>query len=171
MDLQLALQLAADGVPVFPCNARTKGPIPARSFYAATTDVAQIHEWVRQYPASLIGIPTGSVTGIACIDVDPDGMDWLQLNRGKLSTRFHATRRGFHFLFSCVGLDVFNSQNRIAPGVDVRGNGGYIVWWSPATITEAERKALPLMPDEFALRRLRAARHRAMSINYSGERS
>jgi hypothetical protein len=35
--------------------------------------------------------------------------------------------RGRHLIFRWPGIDVRNSASRIAPGIDVRANGGYIV--------------------------------------------
>lgn len=76
-----------------------------------------------------MGAATGALSGIDCIDIDPDGMAWLEDNRHRLpQTREHKTSRGVHLLLKHhPGLR--NSTGRIAKGVDVRGDGGYVIWW------------------------------------------
>jgi hypothetical protein len=66
------------------------------------------------------------------IDVDPrhGGNTWLSENQNRLpSTLTHRTPRGGEHLAFRVPPDVEirNSQGRIAPGVDVRGTGGYVI--------------------------------------------
>ena len=66
------------------------------------------------------------------IDVDPrhDGDVWLSENQNRLpSTLTHGTPRGGeHLAFrDPPDVEIRNSQGRIAPGVDVRGTGGYVI--------------------------------------------
>jgi hypothetical protein len=55
---------------------------------------------------------------------------WWFSHRDRLPlTRVHRTRSGgLHLIFRHVP-DVRCSAGRIAPGIDVRGDGGYIIWW------------------------------------------
>jgi hypothetical protein len=83
-------------------------------------------------PGELIGIPAGAVTGIAVLDIDPHngGADWYAENRDRLPlTRAHRTQRGgIHLLYRHLpGLRI--SESKIAPGIDVRADGGYFIWW------------------------------------------
>jgi Bifunctional DNA primase/polymerase, N-terminal len=70
---------------------------------------------------------------MAVLDIDakhPGSHFWWKANRARLiSTRVHRTRsRGLHLVYlHCEGLKC--SAGKIAPGVDVRGEGGYAVWW------------------------------------------
>ena len=67
---------------------------------------------------------------LIAIDIDPDGLTWLAANRHRLPlTREHQTSRGIHLLLN-HHPGMRNSNHRIAPGVDVRGDGGYIIWWA-----------------------------------------
>jgi hypothetical protein len=78
----------------------------------------------------LAGVPTGEASGIDVLDVDPAGAGWYDRHFSALPlTQAHATRRdGLHLLFwHAAGLRC--SQGRIAPGVDVRADGGYVIWW------------------------------------------
>ena len=80
----------------------------------------------RQAPRN-IGIATGG--GIFALDVDPDGADWLQSKLDDLPETVMETtgRGGCHMLFRLpFGVTVYNSTHSIAPGVDIRGEGGQI---------------------------------------------
>src|SRR5262249_6403404 len=77
----------------------------------------------------LVGFATGATSNIDVLDIDPNGRKWFDLNFDALpTTRAHSTQRGLHLLFKhAPGLR--SSSNKIAPGIDVRADGGYAVWW------------------------------------------
>src|ERR1035437_8572538 len=75
--LRAALDYAAHGVPVFPCGPRAKEPITEHGFKDATTDDSQVREWWTKWPLANIGIPTGAVSGIVALDIDPGGDESL----------------------------------------------------------------------------------------------
>lgn len=124
-----ALRLARGGIPVFPCDDN-KRPLTRHGFKDATIDEAQILRWWELFPEALIGVPTGSISRMLVIDIDPGGIDfWLQHEDLDIGRR-HNTRRGYHFLFRTpANVSIRNSAGKLADGVDVRGDGGYIVWW------------------------------------------
>jgi hypothetical protein len=129
--LARALGLAARDIPVFPCRSN-KIPCCPTGFKAATTDAGTVVRLWREYPGPLVGVPTGSASDIDVLDVDPrhNGDAWLDKNLERIPpTSTHETRSGgFHLLFRHVD-GIRNSAGKIAPGVDVRGEGGYVIWW------------------------------------------
>lgn len=133
LPVEQALRLARR-LPVFPC-AENKRPCCPHGFKDSTRDPAAIRELWRLHPGPLVAWPTGEASGIDVLDVDPrhGGGDWLAESTDALPvTRRHQTRSGgFHILFRHAP-GVRNSAGRIAPGVDVRGCGGYVIHW-PAT--------------------------------------
>lgn len=134
--LDIALALAATGLPVFPCNAAKRPAIPkargGNGFHDATVDPDRIRElWALAGPAAtLVGVPTGAASGFDVLDSDPrhGSDDWRTANIHRLpETRIHATMNGGeHWLFRHVD-GVRNGASKIAPGIDVRGAGGYII--------------------------------------------
>jgi Bifunctional DNA primase/polymerase, N-terminal len=129
-DDALAAALAL-GLPVFPCRI-SKTPACPNGYRDAVIDGEEIRQLWDHHPGVLVGVPTGPASGFDALDVDPRhaGEEWLVQYRHRLPiTRTHCTRSGgWHLLFAChPGLR--NSVGRIAPGIDVRATGGYVVWW------------------------------------------
>ena len=141
-----ALQLAAAGFPVFPCAAN-KRPTKDGGFHNATADGDVLAKLWRENPGPLIGMPCGPASGIDTLDIDPkhDGMAWWEKRHAQIPpTRIHQTRSGgLHILFRAYPA-IRNSQCKIGPGVDTRGNGGYIIYW-PAHGCEVLSPA-PIVP-------------------------
>ena len=124
---------AITAVPKFPCRL-DKRPLVPNGFHGARTDVDDTN-WV------LVGIPTGRISGFDVLDVDVEGMDWLTGNIDKLPpTRVQTTRSGgkHYFFRHAVGLRC--SAGRIAVGMDVRADGGFIIDWSREGLPVEERE-------------------------------
>jgi hypothetical protein len=115
------------GLHVFPCWF-DKSPAVAGGFKSATNNPAVIELWQKRY--FLFGAPTGAVNGFDVLDVDPrhGGDKWLA-SQDLPETRVHATRSdGRHYLFKHHS-GLVCSASTIAPGVDIRTTGGYVIWW------------------------------------------
>ena len=145
--VRAAVDYARRGWPVFPvhgaadgectcgdptCTSPGKHPRTHRGFKNATTNVKQIELWWKQHPDSNIGVPTGPKTFFA-LDVDPQhggefSLDDLVARHGPLPDTVQSLTGGggVHHLFRCPpGTPC--SVSKVAPGIDVRGVGGYIV--------------------------------------------
>jgi hypothetical protein len=128
--LDAALAYAACGLPVFPCLPRAKEPAIARGFHAATTNPETIRRLWRDGSRN-IGIRTGMASRAWILDVDgADGeasLRALEEQHGALPPTWESiTSRGRHIWLSCDG-PVPCSAGKIAPGIDVRGDGGYVI--------------------------------------------
>ncbi len=104
-------------------------------FYAATTDAATVRRWWTDHPDWQLGIRTGAVSNLVALDVDVDkgGLDSLiELERQGFditgtSVQLSGSGRSFHLLYAHPGHRVPNTQGRLGRGLDVRGDGGYVV--------------------------------------------
>lgn len=132
-----AQPLLARGIAVFPCRPN-KAPITSNGYKAATTEPDQIEAWGRTYPSALVGVPTGE-QGFFVLDIDKghaDGADGFatinQYGWDLPETRTHATQSGGAHMFFKVpdGITIRNSAGKLGPGLDVRGDGGYVIDWS-----------------------------------------
>lgn len=117
--------------PVFACRADKK-PATAHGFKDATQDENAVRRMFQQPGAALIGVPTGPASGLFVLDIDVrgGGAAWLEDNAHRLPrTRTHRTMSGgWHLLFAWpADRHPRNSASKIAPGVDTRGAGGYVV--------------------------------------------
>jgi hypothetical protein len=133
--LDVALALGADGWFCFPC-LKNKRPATPHGFKQAQRDPKRLHELWRQYPGPLVGVATGAVSDIDVLDLDRKHLQagaWWTENRSRLpQTRCHRTRSGgLHLLFRHVA-GLRSTASKIAPGVDTRGDGGYVIWWPAA---------------------------------------
>jgi hypothetical protein len=138
--LEAARDYARCGIPVFPCNPIDKKPLTANGFKDATRDETQILAWWQQYPNAMVGAPMGPASGLWAIDLDVDParkidgkatLDQLIAQRGALPSTWITTtpRGGRHLIWIWdPNVEIRNSAGKIGPGVDVRGNGGYVIW-------------------------------------------
>ena len=131
-----ALRLAGFGMHVFPV-LQSKAPACPTGFKAASTDSEAIRTLFASYPAPLIGMATGEVSGIDVLDLDlprhVEPREWYAANSHLLAgTRANKTRSGGLHLLYKHSKSLRCSVGRPVVGVDVRANGGYIVWWPAA---------------------------------------
>lgn len=138
--LDAALRYADIGWPVFPCKP-DKTPATPHGFKDATVDHAKIVAWWRRMPDAPIGVATGEA-GLCVIDLDFDpakGKDgpttFAQLSGpsphgcGLIAS---TPRGGRHFFYIAPDPPAASGTD-LAPGIDVRGTGGYVVLPSPAS--------------------------------------
>jgi Bifunctional DNA primase/polymerase, N-terminal/Primase C terminal 1 (PriCT-1) len=127
-----ALQLAQKGLAVFPCQPRGKQPACDAGLHAATTDIERINRWWKAFPELNIGIATGKVSGIFVLDIDgEDGegsLSKLEGAHGALPpTTEVITGKGRHCYFRTGKHRIANSAGQLGPGLDIRGDGGYVI--------------------------------------------
>ncbi len=100
----------------------------------ATTRPGVIRIWWARWPEANIGLVTGEASRLVVLDVDPRhgghvAIDELEHRFGPLPATVEAQTGsgGRHLLFKHPGQRIPNSAGLLGPGLDVRGDGGYIV--------------------------------------------
>lgn len=155
-----AIEYAKKGFAVFPLKYRDKVPLTRNGCKDATTDAAQIKAWWQKYPNANIGLATGSVSqNVFVIDLDIDedrGIDgyhsledW-QREHGDFPETWTAItgRGGYHLYYR--GNGKVKNRAGIIDGVDIRGNGGYVVA-PPSIHKNGNRYEWEYSPDEFEI--------------------
>lgn len=148
----VAEALARRGWPVLPCHhpdgracscgdsacaSPAKHPRTRRGLHAASTDLAVVGRWWRQWPEANIAVRTGGSpegAGVVVLDVDPAhggdrALAELVEMHGPLPETLAAATGGGgrHLWFAHPGGTVPNSAGRVGDGLDVRGDGGYVL--------------------------------------------
>lgn len=130
-----ALAFASRGVPVFPCRTSGKEPLTAHGFKDASTDPAVIERWYRCWPSANVAVPTGLRSGLFVVDVDRHKADGTQA-LAELEERFGTLPEtltvrtwsgGEHRYFRMPPQALRNSAGKLGPGLDTRGEGGYVL--------------------------------------------
>lgn len=150
--------------PIGHCASAGKHPVGhmvPNGVLDASRDDATITQWWAGFPDANIGITTGDASGIVVVDIDIKAggditLDDLQRRFGALEPTWcvETGSGGIHLYYRMPDADVRNSAGMIGPGIDVRGNGGYVVappslhasgeryrWsrdWHPNTVPLAE---------------------------------
>lgn len=125
------------GWAVFPVSSKTKKPLTPHGCKDAKKDPGAIRAWWKRHPDAGIGIATGSKSNLLVIDEDIDedkGIDgFLEISQwekenGELPETVRAItgRGGAHLYYHYEGSDLGNRAG-ILEGVDVRGEGGYVI--------------------------------------------
>lgn len=147
--LGAVLRYAQHGWRVFSCHSVLEGtrtcggsrskckpgkhPRTAHGAKDASTDKGKIEAWATQWPRCNWAVATGPDSGVFVLDVDGEkGMASLAALETKYeslpATRTSTTGRGEHRWFRYPATStVRNSTGRLGPGLDIRGNGGYVL--------------------------------------------
>jgi len=146
---EAALTYAKGGWYVFPCAARGKMPYRKDGFFEHGCKDASKSPWSvkafwGEWPQANIGLACGEETGVWVVDADVkaptddqpgyDGFDTMRQLQELFGEALPPTlgqktpSGGYHWLFRWPGKKVPNSaKKRLGPGLDVRGDGGYIL--------------------------------------------
>lgn len=129
MNTSLINFYASQGWKIFPLLPRRKEPA------VKWVDVATDHPDLAAFANDEnVGIMTGAKSGIVVLDIDithggEDALAELEKQYGKLplTPTVKTGSGGRHLFFKHPGTEVRNSSSKVGKGIDVRGDGGYVV--------------------------------------------
>jgi len=137
--LDAAIDLAKRGWRVLPVKPKQKTPQIDKWQKHASTDSNIIQDWWKKWPFANVGIATGKESNLLVLDVDVDsdkGLDGndalaeLERRHGALphTVEVLTPRGGRHLYFQYPkGNDIPNNVGKLGRGLDIRGEGGYVV--------------------------------------------
>ena len=176
-----ALRLAGAGLHVFPCDAsddkqtkkRPLGGIRWRD--ESSCDLEVVSAWWKHWPDAIVGLDCAKAR-LVVIDADrhpgaPDGVAALQwVVGGPIMAMgcpiIETAGNGRHLIFAQPDGETFgNSSGALPKGIDVRGDGGYVIavgstrldgarWatkpGTPDLVTAFQAGTIPLLPEKIA---------------------
>lgn len=141
------------GWAVFPVS-RNKVPCVKRGCHAASREPDQIDAWSDEFPNANVAVACGEINGICVLDVDkPAGIESLNrifdmgFERFARTVTARSARGGLHYYFIQPNIRIKNRAGCIAPGLDIRTDGGSII--APPSETEHGRYEWINAPDEW----------------------
>lgn len=104
-------------------------------FYLATLNQEIIKDWLKRFPHANLAIATGEHSKLTVLDVDPknggnESLLDLVATYGKLPDTIECLTGGGgrHIYFEYpAGLTIQSGNSKLAPGLDIKANGGYVV--------------------------------------------
>ncbi len=131
---QAAIRYLAKGWSVLPLRHSDKRPLIQWQMLQQTrADTATVEHWFAHWPDANIGIVTGEISNLIVLDVDhkhggDDSLVQLERRFGTLSETVEAYPGGGgrHLYFTHPG-DFTPNRTGLAQGIDLRGDGGYVV--------------------------------------------
>src|SRR5262245_4186603 len=127
--LEVALDYCAATWPVFPVDRATKKPLVEwKPFQDRLPTEEEVKAWWQRWPQANIGMATGQLSGLVVIDCDSEdaARRFIETYPEAARTLQVRTGRGRHFYFQWAE-DIRNSAGLLGPGIDVRGEGGFVV--------------------------------------------
>jgi hypothetical protein len=129
-----ALEYLRRGWSVIPIETCGKRPLIAwRGYQLRRATHDEVLAWFRRWPTANIAIVTGAVSGLVVLDLDPahggtESLHAVLRTHGGLQPTLSAVSGGGgrHLYFAHPGTPVRNRAG-LRPGMDLRGDGGYIV--------------------------------------------
>lgn len=126
MLIEHALAWAARGFRIFPVQPGSKVPPKGMLWRAeATSDPAKIRAWWAFNPNYNYGVAGGD--GWLIVDVDAGKNGFASLLDVDLPDTLTVKTPGGGLHLYYRGPDVANSVDRVAPGIDIRSKGGYVI--------------------------------------------
>jgi hypothetical protein len=125
--LNHAIDYLRRGWSVIPVVAGGKSsPIKWKEYQTRHATEDEIRAWFKKWPDCNIAIITGAISGLIVLDVD--GAEGQESARDKAlpPTMVSSTGKGAHYYYKHPGVFV-TGQVRFLPGMDIRGDGNYVV--------------------------------------------
>jgi hypothetical protein len=122
-----ALKYLSFGWSVMPLRPCSKEPLLSSwtKYQTERATAAEVTEWFTRTPDANLAIITGRVSDLGVVDVDGEEGFTTLARLGLQSPATSLTGKGRQLLFRHPGAKLSNAV-RTLPGIDIRGDGGYI---------------------------------------------
>lgn len=129
--VEAAIRYRRRGWSVIPISRKRKTPLVKWAEYQTRPPTEeQIRTWWKEFPDANIAVITGRISGLVVVDVDTQhGGNPKPIYQGYKTSLMQRTGSGGYHLFYEYPEEAewVANQTGARPGVDVRGDGGYVV--------------------------------------------
>lgn len=141
MENKLASRLANSyvskyGWSIFPVGVDKKPLVEWKQYQDHKPTPDELTQWSKQFPNANIGLITGKLSGVIAVDIDPRHGGTDEAFKEVVTVKSRTGGGGFHYLFKYESG--INNQANIQSGIDIRGEGGYIVL--PPSIHQSKQR-------------------------------
>lgn len=130
-NLKAALEYINHGWSVIPIKPGEKVPLLVSwlEFQKRQATVSEVTEWFNNWPDANLAIIVGQISGLLVIDIDDlvVGENSFRKYFGNVVTLTVKTPNGIHYYFKHPSDKQISNAIRAAPGLDIKGDGGYVL--------------------------------------------
>jgi len=125
--LDAALEYLDRGFSIIPVKKDKTPLLKWKEFQSRLPSYDEVCGWWAKWPDANVAIVCGKISGIFCVDADgPEGIEWMKIYLPYTSV-YGITAKGLHGIYRIPENAVIGNKVRLAPEVDIRGEGGYFV--------------------------------------------
>lgn len=130
-NLKEALEYINHGWSIIPIKPGEKVPLLTSwlEFQKRHATEVEVTEWYTKWPDANLAIIVGQISGLLVIDIDDlvVGEKSFRKYFGNITTLSVKTPNGIHYYFKHPGDKQISNAIRAAPGLDIKGDGGYVL--------------------------------------------
>ncbi len=127
LTMSWALRYLKEGWSIIPVEPKGKKPlIDWKPYQQRLSTETELRSWLEKWPEMNIGIVTGFISGLTVLDLDGTDGNEFRLKKNIVSPAVSLTGNGRQVFYKWKD-GIKNSVKVIASGVDVRGEGGFVV--------------------------------------------
>lgn len=124
---QAALEAVELGLSVIPVGTDKRPLVAWAQFQRRAPRREEAQEWFSRWPEAQLGLVTGAVNGVDVIDFDQLSAPWPPEGRElPADVVVRTPRGGLHYYIKAIP-GARNTASALAPGVDTRAEGGYVL--------------------------------------------
>lgn len=115
----------ARGWSVIPTGQDKRPLVPWLPYQDRRATLEEIARWYSRWPQAGVSIVTGAISALSVLDVDPrrGGADTIETKEVPYTATVRTGGLGTHYYFA----GALPTRPEIAPGLDLKGEGGYVV--------------------------------------------
>ena len=129
-NIDYAMAYHRAGLSIIPCKKDKKPLLTSWKVYQERVPTEEeVRGWWEKWPNANIGLITGKISGITVLDLDgPEGINTasIEIPSEYFDTpTVHTPGGGMHLWYKYK--EGMGNATRILPGIDIRGDGGYVI--------------------------------------------